>query len=568
MVQNSFSPALLQTYQTKCSHIHQVNIRALTSLCGLDQPAKFQKNLLNALNANVFKSDIQIKSFIEHTASHVKSNSFVLNLFRNTIKSYKLTQDIENLQKYQYLAHINQLIKENKVDQNKLSEIDKTLMDPKSDFVQNALKVNEMFQNPETLDEINNEEEIAKLIEQLLNDLEEKTLEKIKEKEQKKYEELFSGETITDDSEFEDDSGKFSWEKFREKVIWAALDKIANEKTLTDMGFKVGLVLAFEAPYSFMKNICDQIEEIRKTRAKKTTENRKNHIKDNLKKHALDPNKLSALLAREAMVWILDNSETKDFDKTSFKPKEKSLKIEWEKSLFADQLPKDINNNFIFSLFTKKQKRNYIKYLKKYANSTTWIKRSCYLTGMYLTKEEQDEIIKNAVKKAFNVKLEQIKELSSSELVGKLKNIHQTHAYQKKQAVPAPQNNLLVPISDEIGKLVNNINNNIPLSQKEMSTLKQGLIKTGATPYFINNVFSFFENKKPLPFDLKDDIFEILASNKMRNTKLAPFIQKYGISVQQLAKHSLQEFQNSYLVTKWQGIPNATLLKKEHQRTG
>ena len=186
MVQNSFSPALLQTYQTKCSHIHQVNIRALTSLCGLDQPAKFQKNLLNALNANVFKSDIQIKSFIEHTASHVKSNSFVLNLFRNTIKSYKLTQDIENLQKYQYLAHINQLIKENKVDQNKLSEIDKTLMDPKSDFVQNALKVNEMFQNPETLDEINNEEEIAKLIEQLLNDLEEKTLEKIKEKEQKK----------------------------------------------------------------------------------------------------------------------------------------------------------------------------------------------------------------------------------------------------------------------------------------------------------------------------------------------------------------------------------------------
>ncbi len=568
MVQNSFSPALLQTYQTKCSHIHQVNIRALTSLCGLDQPAKFQKNLLNALNANVFKSDIQIKSFIEHTASHVKSNSFVLNLFRNTIKSYKLTQDIENLQKYQYLAHINQLIKENKVDQNKLSEIDKTLMDPKSDFVQNALKVNEMFQNPETLDEINNEEEIAKLIEQLLNDLEEKTLEKIKEKEQKKYEELFSGETITDDSEFEDDSGKFSWEKFREKVIWAALDKIANEKTLTDMGFKVGLVLAFEAPYNFMKNICDQIEEIRKTRAKKTAENRKNHIKDNLKKHALDPNKLSALLAREARVWILDNSETKDFDKTSFKPKEKSLKIEWEKSLFADQLPKDINNNFIFSLFTKKQKRNYIKYLKKYANSTTWIKRSCYLTGMYLTKEEQDEIIKNAVKKAFNVKLEQIKELSSSELVEKLKNIHQTHAYQKKQAVPVPQNNLLVPVSDEIGKLVNNINNNIPLSQKEMSTLKQGLIKTGATPYFINNVFSFFENKKPLPFDLKDDIFEILASNKMRNTKLAPFIQKYGISVQQLAKHSLQEFQNSYLVTKWQGIPNATLLKKEHQRTG
>ena len=29
----------------------------------------------------------------------------------------------------------------------------------------------------------------------------------------------------------------------------------ANEKTLTDMGFKVGLVLAFEAPYNFMKNI-------------------------------------------------------------------------------------------------------------------------------------------------------------------------------------------------------------------------------------------------------------------------------------------------------------------------
>ena len=269
MVQITIPPALLQTYSLKCNHIYDVNVKALTKICGLNNPSYFKECLLTSLSKQALRSDDQINTFLKLVSPHMIGNKFVLDLFNNINKTTDLINKINFVHKYQNLMNTYQLARENKIERNAFLSIDNNLFNPSSSFNQKAFQLQEELQHPEILDEINYNEIISQVIEDFLKNLKEKKLEDLKKEKEKIYEDLLKNATYADEEEFEDTSGEFNWEKFREEVIWAALDKLAQQKTMADIGFSFGFAL-FNIPFKLLQNVQLQLSDIKKQREKKT----------------------------------------------------------------------------------------------------------------------------------------------------------------------------------------------------------------------------------------------------------------------------------------------------------
>ena len=542
MVQISIPSQLLQTYSAKCNLIYDVNVRALTKICGLDYPNIFKKHLLSFLANNKLNNNDEIQKFIGIFAPHVKHNKFVLELFNNLAKANGYIKNMEFLQEYQSLSHIQKMIGENKISNSSLSQNGLDFIKPLQTLEKRAAFAHEFFQNHEIIDNIDYQALLAKAMDDLMKSLKEKSLEELKKEKEKKYDDLIKEAIVYDDEDFEDESGEFNWEAFRKNVIWAALDKMAQEKKMSDIGLSFGLTLAIQVPFNLLQNIHLQLDAIRKQRLKKTEENRNNHIANSLKQHGLNKEKLAILLAEDAHIWILDRPLLQG----------------------STPFPKNKDNHFDFKRFSKRQKKKYIKLIKKYSKTTEWMRTVDHLCGLHLTKKEREIFLNAAIKKAFKVKPGSSRALTNKEFIEKLKEIHDKQADTLKQ--DAPQNNLLPIVSDEISQLIDKINNNTSLSEKEMRILEDGMKKNGATDSFMQTILSFPQNKKAIPNNFKQDIFEILSLHKIKNQAVRSYVLANKIPLHQIAKHGLQEQQNAQFIRKHDAYQQIRANHLENQR--
>lgn len=542
MVQISIPSQLLQTYSAKCNLIYDVNVRALTKICGLDYPNIFKKHLLSFLANNKLNNNEEIQKFIGIFAPHVKHNKFVLELFNNLAKANGYIKNIEFLQEYQSLSHIQKMIGENKISNSSLSKNGLDFIKPLQTLEKRAAFAHEFFQNHEIIDTIDYQALLAKAMDDLMKSLKEKSLEELKKEKEKKYDDLIKEAIVYDDEDFEDESGEFSWEAFRKNVIWAALDKMAQEKKMSDIGLSFGLTLAIQVPFNLLQNIHLQLDAIRKQRLKKTEENRNNHIANSLKQHGLNKEKLAILLAEDAHIWILDRPLLQG----------------------STPFPKNKDNHFDFKRFSKKQKKKYIKLIKKYSKTTEWMRIVDHLCGLHLTKKEREIFLNAAIKKAFRVKPGSSRALTNKEFIEKLKEIHDKQVNTLKQNMP--QNNLLPIVSDEISQLIDKINNNTSLSEKEMRILEDKMKKNGATDSFMQTILSFPQNKKAIPNNFKQDIFEILSLHKIKNQAVRSYVLANKIPLHQIAKHGLQEQQNAQFIRKHDAYQQMRANHLENQR--
>lgn len=542
MVQISIPSQLLQTYSAKCNLIYDVNVRALTKICGLDYPNIFKKHLLSFLANNKLNNNEEIQKFIGIFAPHVKNNKFVLELFNNLAKANGYIKNMKFLQEYQSLSHIQKMIGENKISNSSLSQNGLDFIKPLQTLEKRAAFAHEFFQNHEIIDTIDYQALLAKAMDDLMKSLKEKSLEELKKEKEKKYDDLIKEAIVYDDEDLEDESGEFSWEAFRKNVIWAALDKMAQEKTMADIGLSFGLTLAIQVPFNLLQNIHLQLDAIRKQRLKKTEENRNNHIANSLKQHGLNKEKLAILLAEDAHIWILDRPLLQG----------------------STPFPKNKDNHFDFKRFSKKQKKKYIKLIKKYSKTTEWMRTVDHLCGLHLTKKEREIFLNAAIKQAFRVKPGSSRALTNKEFIEKLKEIHDKQANTLKQ--DAPQNNLLPIVSDEISQLIDKINNNTSLSEKEMRILEDKMKKNGATDSFMQTILSFPQNKKAIPNNFKQDIFEILSLHKIKNQAVRSYVLANKIPLHQIAKHGLQEQQNAQFIRKHDAYQQMRANHLENQR--
>ena len=541
MVQITIPSALLHSYSLKCNHIYDTHVKALTKICGLNNPNYFKECLITSLSKQVLRSNDQINTFLKLVSPHMIGNKFVLDLFNSINKTTDLINKMDFIQKYQNLMNTHQLVRENKIEENSILSMDRSLLNPSSNFNQKAFQIQEELQHPEIFDEINYNELIAQAIENFLKNLKEKKIEDLKKEKEKIYEDLVKNATYAGEDEFEDESGEFNWEKFRKEVIWAALDKIAQQKTMDSIGFSFGFAL-FNIPFNLLKNVQLQLADIKKQREKKTKENRNKFIDNTLKKHNLNRDKLAIQIIEDAQLWILDHP-----------------------SLQGSKLfPTNQNGHFDFKRFSKRQLNKYLKLIKKYSKTTKCKTKLDCLTGIHLTKEESESFLKAAIKKAFKVKPGISKQLTPKELIEKLTEI------KNKQSNPAKQTTLenksLPAISDEISKLIDNIDQNTPLSKKEMEILELGLQNSGATQSFISSILSFPQKQAAIPTCLKNDIFSILAIKQTQNPNIVSLAFKNQISIQQLAKYTLQEYQKAAVIQKWKNQVPLQSMQPTHQR--
>ena len=541
MVQITIPSALLQSYSLKCNHIYDTHVKALTKICGLNNPSYFKECLLTSLSKQALRNNDQINTFLKLVSPHAIGNKFVLDLFNSINKTTDLINKMDFIQKYQNLMNTHQLVRENKIEGNAFLFTDSALFNPSSSFNQKAFQIQEELQHPEIFDEINYNELIAQAIENFLKNLKEKKLEDLKKEKEKIYEDLMKNATYADDDEFEDESGEFNWEKFRKEVIWAALDKISQQKTMGDIGFSFGFAL-FNIPFNLLRNVQLQLADIKKQREKKTKENRNKFINETLKKHALNRDKLAIQIVEDAQLWILD------------RPSLQGSKL----------FPTNQNGHFDFKRFSKRQLNKYLKLIKKYSKTTECETKLDCLTGIHLTKEERESFLKAAIKKAFKVKPGSSKQLTPKELIEKLTEI------KNKQPNPTQQITVetksLPAISDEISKLIDKIDKSHPLSKNEMKLLELGLLNSGGTQSFVSAILSFPKNQKAIPPYLKNDIFSILALKQTKNPSIVSLALKNQISIQQLAKYTLQEYQKVAFIEKWKNNVPFQTMQPTHQR--
>ena len=544
MVQITIPSALLQTYSLKCHHIYDVNVKALTKICGLDNPKYFKECLLTSLSKQSLRNDNQINTFLKLVSPHVIGNKFVLDLFQNINKTTDLINKIEFVQKYQNLMHTYQLVQENKIKGHDIFSADSNLLNPSSRFNRIAFQLQEELQNPETLEEINYNDLIAQAIENFLNNLKEKKLKDLKKEKEKIYDDLIKNVTYADEDEFEDESGEFNWEKFRKEVIWAALDKLTQQKTMGEMGFSFGFAF-LNIPFKLMQTIQLQLADIKKQREKKTKENRNKFIDETLKKKSLNRDKIATLIIEDAQLWILDN------------PHLQGSKL----------FPTNENGHFDFKHFSRRQLKKYEKLIAKYLKTSEYKTKLDCFAGIHLRKEEREKFSKAIIKKAFKVNLGTSKKLTPQEVIEKLKEIQNKPAnYSSKQIIL--DNKSLPTVSNEVSQLIENIDKNLPLSEKEMKILEFGLLNSGATQSFITTILSSLQKQKAIPPYLKNDIFSILALKQTKNPNIVSFALKNQMSIQQLAKYTLQECQKPAVIQKWnQQIPLQTM-HPTYQRAG
>ena len=272
--------------------------------------------------------------------------------------------------------------------------------------------------------------------------------------------------------------------------------------------------------------------------------------------------KLGTLLAEDVMEWMLDDSSLKGLDIKRIKENtaNKKIKKEIEKKEFVDQLKKDKNGNLCFNTFTKQQKRKYLKYLKQYSEEFIWRQKACYLTGVLLTKEEMNNILQNAIIQAFSAKRKG-QTLSQEEILKKLQEIQDKNPY-------IPSNRTNISVSTTINQLIDNINDDNPLSLQEQTILKQGLIKSGMAQPTVSTISKYLENNYPLPPLLKNNIFEILGHSKYKNPEFSLFAVKNKLSIQDVAKLGLQEQQTAHFITKWNNQALLPTHQNSYQRAG
>jgi hypothetical protein len=170
------------------------------------------------------------------------------------------------------------------------------------------------------------------------------------------------------------------------------------------------------------------MDEIKKSRLKKTAENRNKHIDTTLKNHGLNRDKLAILLAQEARDWILDDRIF--------------CKLDLEKIKFAAKLKKDASGNLMYKEFSKKEKKIYFKYLSKYANSKEWKRRSNYLSGTILTPDERETLLLNASKKHVVGQLYSTQHFSETDIINKIdaitKEVSKPASINKSSSTPYP----------------------------------------------------------------------------------------------------------------------------------
>ena len=99
-----------------------------------------------------------------------------------------------------------------------------------------------------------------------------------------------------------------------------------------------------------------------------------------------------------------------------------------------------------------------------------------------------------------------------------------------------------------------------------MKILEFGLLNSGATQSFITTILSSLQKQKAIPSYLKNDIFSILALKQTKNPNIVSFALKNQMSIQQLAKYTLQECQKAAVIQKWKK-PIQTM-HPTHQRAG
>ena len=121
-------------------------------------------------------------------------------------------------------------------------------------------------------------------------------------------------------------------------------------------------------------------------------------------------------------------------------------------------------------------------------------------------------------------------------------------------------------INSSFVQLIDKINNNTSLSEKEMRILEDGMKKNGATDSFMQTILSFPQNKKAIPNNFKQDIFEILSLHKIKNQAVRSYVLANKIPLHQIAKHGLQEQQNPQFIRKHDAYQQMRANHLENQR--